>query len=57
MEKINTELMYAREDLNKALHSGVGNIIEARKRVIWLEDKMGEICETKKLQVIVFLVY
>ncbi|XP_059146046.1 uncharacterized protein LOC131933275 [Physella acuta] len=50
MEKINTELMYAREDLDKALHSGVGNIIEARKRVIWLEDKMAEICETKKLQ-------
>ncbi|GFO41817.1 hypothetical protein PoB_006832200 [Plakobranchus ocellatus] len=50
MDKINTELTYARADLNDALHKGVGDINAARKRVIWLEDKMGELCGKKRLK-------
>ncbi|KAK3736717.1 hypothetical protein RRG08_059247 [Elysia crispata] len=50
MEKINTELAYARADLKDALHKGVGDINAARKRVIWLEDKMGELCGKKRLK-------
>ena len=51
MEKINTELAFARNDLNDALHKGIGDINAARKRVIWLEDKMGELCGKKRLKV------
>lgn len=50
MDKINTELAFARADLNDALHKGVGDINAARKRVIWLEDKMGELCGKKRLK-------
>ncbi|XP_035827330.1 uncharacterized protein LOC101845258 [Aplysia californica] len=50
MEKINTELAFARCDLNDALHKGLGDINAARKRVIWLEDKMGELCGKKRLK-------
>ena len=51
MSKLNTELAYARADLNDALYKGVGDINAARKRVIWLEDKMGELCGKKRLKV------
>ncbi|RUS75306.1 hypothetical protein EGW08_016927, partial [Elysia chlorotica] len=50
MDKINIELAYARADLNDALHKGLGDINAARKRVIWLEDKMGELCGKKRLK-------
>ena len=55
MDKINTELSFARHDLNEALHKGIGDINAARKRVIWLEDKMGELCGKKRLKVNPFL--
>ena len=51
MKKLNIELAYARSDLNDALYKGVGDINAARKRVIWLEDKMGELCGKKRLKV------
>lgn len=51
MNKLNTELSYARSDLNDALYKGVGDINAARKRVIWLEDKMGKLCGKKKIKV------
>ena len=51
MDKINRELQFARSDLYDALHKGVGDINAARKRVIWLEDKMGELCGKKRLKV------
>ncbi|CAL1526331.1 unnamed protein product [Lymnaea stagnalis] len=44
MDKINIELAYARAELNSALQQSNSSINEARKRVIWLEDKMGELC-------------
>ncbi|XP_070186621.1 uncharacterized protein [Littorina saxatilis] len=50
MRKLNTELAYARSDLNEALYKGIGDINAARKRVIWLEDKMGELCGRKRLK-------
>ncbi|KAL8600891.1 hypothetical protein ACOMHN_045029 [Nucella lapillus] len=50
MKKLNTELTYARSDLNEALYKGKGDINAARKRVIWLEDKMGELCGRKRLK-------
>lgn len=51
MNKLNTELSYARSDLNDALYKGVGDINAARKRVIWLEDKMGKLCGKRKIKV------
>nr|KAG5714625.1 hypothetical protein BaRGS_000113 [Batillaria attramentaria] len=50
MNKLNIELAYARADLNDALYKGMGDINAARKRVIWLEDKMGELCGKKRLK-------
>ncbi|ESO98616.1 hypothetical protein LOTGIDRAFT_174088 [Lottia gigantea] len=49
MEKINVELVYARADLDTALYENHGDINAARKRVIWLEDKMGELCGRKRI--------
>lgn len=52
MVKIKSELTHARADLNTALNTGTGDINEARKRVIWLEDKMKELSSRVNLGVI-----
>lgn len=43
MNKLNIELAYARADLSEALYQHRGDINTARKRVIWLEDRMGKL--------------
>jgi len=48
---VNTELQYARGELEEALASQEGDIIEARKRVMWLEDRMGKLCGKARLRV------
>ncbi|XP_067672205.1 uncharacterized protein [Haliotis asinina] len=50
MQKLNQEVAYARADLDDALYNGHGDINAARKRVIWLEDKMGELCGKQRLK-------
>ncbi|KAK6187104.1 hypothetical protein SNE40_005199 [Patella caerulea] len=50
MHKLDTELAYARADLQTALYEQVGDINTARKRVKWLEDKMGDLCGKKRLK-------
>uniref|UniRef100_A0A2C9LNZ8 HEAT repeat-containing protein 4 n=1 Tax=Biomphalaria glabrata TaxID=6526 RepID=A0A2C9LNZ8_BIOGL len=50
MDKINTELIYARVELQEAIQQGHDNVNLSRKRVIWLEDKMGELCGKRKLK-------
>lgn len=42
--KIDSELVHARKDLENALEHENGDIMEARKRVMWLEDRMGALC-------------
>ncbi|KAL3877329.1 hypothetical protein ACJMK2_035059 [Sinanodonta woodiana] len=44
LHKINAELNYAREELDYALDRSSGDVNEARKRVMWLEDRMGVLC-------------
>ncbi|KAK3610757.1 hypothetical protein CHS0354_028156 [Potamilus streckersoni] len=44
LHKINTELQFAREELDYALDHSSGDVNEARKRVMWLEDRMGVLC-------------
>ena len=51
LSKVNTELQYARGELEEALASQEGDIIEARKRVMWLEDRMGKLCGKARLRV------
>ena len=41
MEKITAELAYARADLKKALSTG-GDVTSARKRISWLDDRLGK---------------
>ncbi|XP_071107596.1 uncharacterized protein [Haliotis cracherodii] len=50
MQKLNQEVAYARTDLDDALYNGHGDINAARKRVIWLEDKMGALCGKQRLK-------
>ncbi|XP_048248780.1 uncharacterized protein LOC124122889 isoform X3 [Haliotis rufescens] len=50
MQKLNQEVAYARTDLDNALYNGHGDINAARKRVIWLEDKMGALCGKQRLK-------
>ena len=47
VHKINSELAYARTELQKALKHG-GDINNARKRVNWLEDRMERVLGKKK---------
>lgn len=49
--KINHELQYARKDLEEALKHTGGDILAARKRVMWLEDRMGTLCGKVRLRV------
>ena len=51
--KINHELKYARLDLEDALDHQHGDILAARKRVMWLEDRMGMLCGKVRLRVCV----
>ena len=51
MYKINHELQYARKDLEEALKHTGGDILAARKRVMWLEDRMGTLCGKVRLRV------
>ncbi|XP_048763118.1 uncharacterized protein LOC125671422 isoform X3 [Ostrea edulis] len=48
--KINHELQYARKDLEEALKHNGGDILAARKRVMWLEDRMGTLCGKVRLR-------
>ncbi|XP_062613043.1 uncharacterized protein LOC134274823 [Saccostrea cucullata] len=48
--KINHELQYARKDLEEALKHAGGDILAARKRVMWLEDRMGTLCGKVRLR-------
>nr|XP_022312615.1 uncharacterized protein LOC111117711 isoform X4 [Crassostrea virginica] len=48
--KINHELQYARKDLEEALKHTGGDILAARKRVMWLEDRMGTLCGKVRLR-------
>ena len=48
---MNTELTFARAELDTALDKQEGDIIEARKRVMWLEDRMGVMCGKARLRV------
>ncbi len=50
VHKINTELAYARLDLQKALKGG-GDVNRARKRVGWLEDRMENLLGKKRVRV------
>ena len=48
---MNVELQYARAELEEALEKQEGDITEARKRVMWLEDRMGRLCGKARLKV------
>ncbi|XP_052764355.1 uncharacterized protein LOC128206119 isoform X3 [Mya arenaria] len=50
LTKVNTELQYARAELEEALDKQEGDINEARKRVMWLEDRMGLLCGKARLR-------
>ncbi|KAH9513080.1 hypothetical protein Btru_035790 [Bulinus truncatus] len=50
MNKIHTELIYARAELKEAIHHGHDKVNLSRKRVIWLEDKMAELCGKEKIK-------
>ena len=51
LHKVNTELMFARTELDAALEKQTGDINEARKRVMWLEDRMGLLCGKVRMRV------
>lgn len=51
LNKIDGELAYARADLQVALDTDSDNINAARKRVMWLEDRMGTLCGKIRLRV------
>ena len=51
LHKVNTELMFARAELDNALEKQRGDINEARKRVMWLEDRMGLLCGKVRMRV------
>ncbi|KAL4239547.1 HEAT repeat containing 9 [Mactra antiquata] len=51
LTKVNTELQFARAELDEALEKQEGDINEARKRVMWLEDRMGILCGKARLRV------
>lgn len=55
LTKVNTELQFARAELDEALDKQEGDINEARKRVMWLEDRMGILCGKARLRVIILL--
>ncbi|KAJ8319004.1 hypothetical protein KUTeg_004095 [Tegillarca granosa] len=50
LNKIDGELVYARADLQEALDTDSDNINAARKRVMWLEDRMGTLCGKIRLR-------
>ncbi|KAL5017774.1 hypothetical protein ScPMuIL_003496 [Solemya velum] len=50
LNKVNTELLYARADLEDALDYRDGDINAARKRVMWLEDRMSVLSGQSKLE-------
>lgn len=54
---MNTELLYARADLEDALDYRDGDINAARKRVMWLEDKMSLLCGQSKHEVSIYSFY
>ena len=43
--------MFARTELDAALEKQTGDINEARKRVMWLEDRMGLLCGKVRMRV------
>lgn len=51
LTKVNLELQFARAELDEALDKQEGDINEARKRVMWLEDRMGKLCGKARLRV------
>ncbi|XP_053391343.1 uncharacterized protein LOC123563746 isoform X3 [Mercenaria mercenaria] len=50
LTKVNTELQFARNELEEALEKQEGDINEARKRVMWLEDRIGILCGKARLR-------
>lgn len=54
---MNLELQFARAELDEALEKQEGDINEARKRVMWLEDRMGKLCGKARLRVCVDSLY
>ncbi|XP_052261939.1 uncharacterized protein LOC127865911 isoform X4 [Dreissena polymorpha] len=50
LTKVNAELQFARNELEEALEKQEGDINEARKRVMWLEDRMGLLCGKARLR-------
>ena len=50
MEKICTELAYARVALKKALGSG-GDVTAARKRIGWLDERLERLLGKKRKRV------
>ena len=43
--------MFARAELDAALEKQQGDINEARKRAMWLEDRMGLLCGKVRMRV------
>ena len=43
--------MFARAELDAALEKQQGDINEARKRTMWLEDRMGLLCGKVRMRV------
>ena len=50
MNKLNVELVYARDELQRALKTG-GEVNRARKRVGWLEDRMESLLGRRRMRV------
>ena len=50
MNKLNVELVYARDELQRALKTG-GEVNRARKRVAWLEDRMESLLGRRRMRV------
>ena len=50
VNKLNVELVYARDELQRALKSE-GDVNRARKRVGWLEDRMENLLGRRRMRV------
>ena len=50
MNKLNVELVYARDELQRALKTR-GEVNRARKRVGWLEDRMESLLGRRRMRV------